>query len=691
VGPGWLDHLLSAFAADPHNGLAGPSTNRAWNEQCAFPNARGELDAIEHTASEAQQRFGTSLRSLEPLHSLADFCYAVRREVVEAIGLTDEGYGRGPCWEMDYNIRAARAGWRGVWVPAAYVWRPPPSSQRQRDEARLFQASKQRYQDKFCGARLRGVKSDYRSHCRGDACPNFAPLEFRERWTPPTSQPGERDQICKSVPGTEHLEKPVATSETKPLVTCIMPTYNRRAFLPGAVRNFLAQDYPNLELLILDDGTDAVGDLVPSDARIRYVRLPSKKILGEKRNLACLEARGEFIVHWDDDDWYPTNRISRQIASLVAERADLCGTSQLFFHEASSQRAWLYTYAGDARRWVAGSTLAFRRSFWQSHPFPPLQVGEDTRFVWADIKARLVDLRDPALCVARVHPGNTSRKLITGSCWKPWPIGEIQRLGAAECENPSSGGTGASANSEATPSGLPLISCIMPTANRSNFVALALRLFETQDYPNKELIIVDDGQEDLTSLVGTRLGIRYLRLTSRISIGAKRNLACRHARGDFIAHWDDDDWYAPNRLSYQAAPLLSGTAEMTGLETGSLLELSEGRFWSISPALHQRMFVGNVHGGTLAFRKSLIEQGIRYPEVNLAEDAALIRAALNRGARLVPLPNAGCFVYVRHGKNAWSFAPGRFLDAAGWQETEGPQAFLALAPEYRACTHSCSP
>jgi GT2 family glycosyltransferase len=66
-----------------------------------------------------EQHFGSTIRMLEPLHSLADFCYAVRRDVIETIGATDEVYGLGPCWEMDYNVRAARAGFRGVWACGA--------------------------------------------------------------------------------------------------------------------------------------------------------------------------------------------------------------------------------------------------------------------------------------------------------------------------------------------------------------------------------------------------------------------------------------------------------------------------------------------------------------------------------------------------------------------------------------------
>jgi hypothetical protein len=76
---------------------------------------------------------------------------------------------------MDYNIRAARAGFRGVWACSAYVHRAPFTPRRRYEEARRFEASKRLYQDKFCGARLRGEKRDFRPHCLGDACPNFAP------------------------------------------------------------------------------------------------------------------------------------------------------------------------------------------------------------------------------------------------------------------------------------------------------------------------------------------------------------------------------------------------------------------------------------------------------------------------------------------------------------------------------------
>ena len=140
-------------------------------------------------------------------------------------------------------------------------------------------------------------------------------------------------------------------------------------------------------------------------------------------------------------------------------------------------------------------------------------------------------------------------------------------------------------------------------------------------------MIVDDGDDAIGDLVNAIPGVRYIRLNQRLSIGAKRNLACREARGELIAQWDDDDWYAPDRLSYQARPILDDQADLTGLENTYLLELPAGRFWTTQHQLHQRMFVGDVHGGTLVFRKNLLNNGLRYPEVNLAEDAGLLKQA----------------------------------------------------------------
>src|SRR5205823_6114796 len=59
----------------------------------------------------------------------------------------------------------------------------------------------------------------------------------------------------------------------EPMVSCIMPTADRRRFVPNAIRYFVRQTYSNSELLIVDDGDDNVADLVPASDRIRHIRL----------------------------------------------------------------------------------------------------------------------------------------------------------------------------------------------------------------------------------------------------------------------------------------------------------------------------------------------------------------------------------------------------------------------------------
>src|SRR5688572_17330800 len=112
--------------------------------------------------------------------------------------------------------------------------------------------------------------------------------------------------------------------DNMPLVSCIMPTHNRRLFVPHAVRYFLCQDYANRELIIVDDGDDPVQDLMPDDHRIRYLRLDRRHKIGAKRNLACKAAQGDVIVHWDDDDWMAPWRLRYQVTEMMRTQSDIC-------------------------------------------------------------------------------------------------------------------------------------------------------------------------------------------------------------------------------------------------------------------------------------------------------------------------------------------------------------------------------
>lgn len=220
---------------------------------------------------------------------------------------------------------------------------------------------------------------------------------------------------------------------TQPLVSCIMPTADRRRFVARAVEYFLRQDYESKELIVVDDGAGAVADLIADDERVRYFRLDKKLTVGAKRNFACERARGEIVAHWDDDDWHAPRRLSYQVEALLREGADVCGIDELLFYDVRDGRAWRYAYPASQKQWLSGSSLCYRRAFWERNRFREINVGEDARFVWESRGARLVALDDSTFHVGVIHDRNVSPKRTGGSYWTPHPAEKVRALLGDDC------------------------------------------------------------------------------------------------------------------------------------------------------------------------------------------------------------------------------------------------------------------
>jgi hypothetical protein len=216
-----------------------------------------------------------------------------------------------------------------------------------------------------------------------------------------------------------------------PLVSCLMPTANRRRFAPHAIASFLAQDYPNVELVILDDGEESIADLTPDDPRVRYLRAPRHRDLGEKRNAICEAARGDILLHWDDDDWYASHRVRLQVDALLAGGARVCGLDRVLFYDPSTVAAWEYTYPPGGAPWAYGATLAYRRDYWWEHPFPHVSIGEDNAFTAAAGAGELRALEDNRFFVGLMHAANTSFKNIHDPRWRPCDVGRVRALTGA--------------------------------------------------------------------------------------------------------------------------------------------------------------------------------------------------------------------------------------------------------------------
>jgi glycosyltransferase involved in cell wall biosynthesis len=212
-----------------------------------------------------------------------------------------------------------------------------------------------------------------------------------------------------------------------------MPTADRRPFVSRAVHYFLRQDYPAAELIVLDDGDAAAADLLPADPRIRYERLPQRAVLGTKRNLACEMARGDLILHWDDDDWSAPDRITRQAGVLTAAPGvEVCGLAALLFYDAVARQGWRYRYRLAGRAWVAGNTMCYRRGVWKRMPFAAVPEGEDTRFVWALEPRQVRALPEPDFFVGILHQRNTSSRRRRDPAWSSVDVEEIRRIMGAD-------------------------------------------------------------------------------------------------------------------------------------------------------------------------------------------------------------------------------------------------------------------
>lgn len=100
----------------------------------------------------------------------------------------------------------------------------------------------------------------------------------------------------------------------------------------------------------------------------------------------------------------------------------------------------------------------------------------------------------------------------------------------------------------------PFFSVIIPTHNRQEVVLRAIASVLAQTFKNYELIIVDDGSQDQTSLAVQKYlkkGVRYLRLSQRQGVSFARNYGATQARGQYLAFLDSDDEWLPSKLARQ--------------------------------------------------------------------------------------------------------------------------------------------
>ena len=154
-----------------------------------------------------------------------------------------------------------------------------------------------------------------------------------ERWQQPQTNDGVRKPTLKDFGGHAVAGGPTTTEprqiQDNPLVSVVIPCYNRETFIADAIESALAQTHQNLEILVVDDGssdgTETVIKRYLNDPRVRYFKHETNRGIPAARNTAIRQARGEYVALLDSDDMWLPNKVEAQLRVFSRDLARQVG------------------------------------------------------------------------------------------------------------------------------------------------------------------------------------------------------------------------------------------------------------------------------------------------------------------------------------------------------------------------------
>jgi glycosyltransferase involved in cell wall biosynthesis len=186
----------------------------------------------------------------------------------------------------------------------------------------------------------------------------------------------------------------------------LTPTYNRRLFIPQYLKYIYKQDYLGpLEIIIADDGEEQIDDLLRRDPRIRHIRLSERKPLGYKRNLLANEAKGQILINMDDDDYYPSDRVSHAVTQLLKSKLMIAGSSRMFFYNVLDDSISVGGPYGSNH--ATSATFAFLKEYAATHNFDNQSKAQEEPSFTDKFTAPMCQLEAKSSIVVIQHKLNT--------------------------------------------------------------------------------------------------------------------------------------------------------------------------------------------------------------------------------------------------------------------------------------------
>lgn len=215
----------------------------------------------------------------------------------------------------------------------------------------------------------------------------------------------------------------------------------------------------------------------------------------------------------------------------------------------------------------------------------------------------------------------------------------------------------------------------MPTYNRREFIGAAIACYQVQDYQDRELVILDDGEDKIADLIPLYdTSIKY-HTCERTLHGMKQNKCIALTSGEIICFFDDDDWSAPGRISKQVELL----------EDKYLTVFTNTLFYDTIQKIYlrPRTPIGGC-GSSLAFRKTVWEK-VKFNTLPRGTDALFIEGINSRFGKQSFCEDEGYLVARIHDRNLTNWhGTGRLLNVT---KDQFPNEFL-LNEDRRINGHS---
>lgn len=178
----------------------------------------------------------------------------------------------------------------------------------------------------------------------------------------------------------------------------------------------------------MDDANEPsfpVDELPTHWVNVQCKRMITRLSIPEKRQLCCEIASGDVVAHFDSDDWSDPSRLQVQAELMQQSGKQVIGFHTMLFYDVVAKKVYRY------RGWPAyalGSSLFYRREFWQTHPWQKTKNGlaSDNVFVrQANDLGELHSIDAAGLMVARAHKDNSSPKQMYKDPFKEVSVEEL--------------------------------------------------------------------------------------------------------------------------------------------------------------------------------------------------------------------------------------------------------------------------